>query len=56
VGASENGPSERTFLRGVRQAACGPFKTVLGPGADEFHTDHFHLDMARRRSDSAYCR
>ena len=24
----------------MRGAACGPFRTVLGPGADADHTDH----------------
>ena len=41
------------FLARVRKAACGPFHTVLGPGADAFHDDHFHLDMAKRRQGSA---
>jgi hypothetical protein len=38
------------FLKEVRSAACGPFTTVLGPGSDSFHSDHFHLDRARRRT------
>jgi len=46
---------ERTFLRTVRKEACGEFKTVLGPGADAEHHNHFHLDIARRRNDSTYC-
>lgn len=37
-------------LRKVGDSACGPFGTVLGPGSDRFHRDHFHLDTARRRS------
>ncbi|SPH16965.1 hypothetical protein DEA8626_00479 [Defluviimonas aquaemixtae] len=41
-------------LSTMRSAACGPFKTVLGPGSDRYHDDHFHLDTARRRG--AYCR
>lgn len=41
-------------LASAREAACGPFNTVLGPGSDRFHADHFHLDTARGRS--AYCR
>jgi hypothetical protein len=27
--------------------ACRHFSTVLGPGADMFHYDHFHMDLAR---------
>jgi hypothetical protein len=38
----------------MRKAACGPFNTVLGPGSDPFHGDHFHLDTARGRG--PYCR
>jgi hypothetical protein len=42
------------FLRTIWKKACGPFKTVLGPGADRFHQDHLHLDTAPRNS--SYCR
>jgi hypothetical protein len=41
-------------LAAMRKAACGPFNTVLGPGSDPFHGDHFHLDTARGRG--PYCR
>ena len=43
------------FLDAFRTAACGPFKTVLGPGSDTDHADHFHLDMKARRNDYAFC-
>lgn len=46
---------DKDFLIAVRQSACGPFKTVLGPGADEYHTDHFHLDLADRRHHGTFC-
>jgi hypothetical protein len=49
VGGS-HGPGEQAFLDKVRADACGPFKTVLGPGSDSYHTDHFHLDLAKRRT------
>lgn len=42
------GGKDTAFLKTVRKAACGPFATVLGPGSDSFHTDHFHLDTIRR--------
>ncbi len=45
-------PEERGFLRQIQAAACERFSTVLGPGADAFHYDHFHLDLARRASGS----
>jgi hypothetical protein len=59
VGGSHSG-DQQAFLDKVRASACGPFKTVLGPGSDSFHTDHFHLDLAKRRtagpSRGLYCK
>jgi hypothetical protein len=53
------GGATTAFLKAVRKSACGPFTTVLGPGSDSFHTDHFHLDRAQRRtagpSKGLYC-
>lgn len=43
------------ILAKMRKAACGPFGTVLGPGSDGYHRDHFHFDTARYRSGS-YCK
>lgn len=43
------------LLKKMHRSACGPFGTVLGPNADRYHQDHFHLDTARYRSGS-YCR
>ncbi|MDF3150522.1 extensin family protein [Mesorhizobium sp. XAP10] len=43
------------FLNNVRKAACGPFKTVLGPGADADHSLHFHLDLEPRRHGGTFC-
>lgn len=42
-------------LANMRRQACGTFGTVLGPGSDRYHGDHFHLDTARYRS-GPYCR
>jgi len=46
------------FLSAIRKSACGPFTTVLGPGTDSYHRDHFHLDLARRGKSghSLYCK
>lgn len=44
------------FQKAFRSAACGPFKTVLGPGSDDDHAHHIHLDLAQRRNGSTYCR
>ncbi|MCR4268251.1 extensin family protein [Nitratireductor sp. ZSWI3] len=46
---------EARFLDAFRAAACGPFKTVLGPGSDADHGDHFHLDMKARRNGYTFC-
>lgn len=43
------------IMRGLHEAACGTFGTVLGPESDRFHQDHFHFDVASYRS-GAYCR
>lgn len=39
---------ERGFLRQIHAGGCEVFTTVLGPGYDAAHHDHFHLDLARR--------
>ncbi|RWB59070.1 extensin family protein [Mesorhizobium sp.] len=46
---------EAKFLDTVRKAACGPFKTVLGPGSDADHALHFHLDLEPRRHGGTFC-
>lgn len=46
---------EGKFLDAVRKAACGPFKTVLGPGADADHALHFHFDLEPRRHGGTFC-
>lgn len=46
---------EQKFLDAVRKAACGPFKTVLGPGSDPDHALHFHFDLQPRRTGSTFC-
>lgn len=48
-------PQQGKLLKAMHASACGPFGTVLGPGSDKFHQDHFHLDTARYRSGS-YCK
>ncbi|MFV0296832.1 MAG: extensin family protein [Hyphomicrobiaceae bacterium] len=45
---------DRTFLRQVHKGACGVFTTVLGPLADRYHRDHFHLDLARHGRKGTY--
>ena len=49
--ATAPGPNGKAaFLRAAHKAACGIFSTVLGPEANRDHNNHFHLDMAERKS------
>lgn len=54
--AVELNPPEKNgqFVNTVRRAACGPFKTVLGPG-DPDHSEHLHFDLAPRRRGGTVC-
>jgi hypothetical protein len=47
---------EKGLLNNVRADACGYFSTVLGPGYDRDHKDHFHFDIAQRRNGRKACR
>lgn len=42
------------FLKAVNRQACKYFTTVLGPGGDKYHQDHFHLDLARHGRKGTY--
>ena len=56
IEAQAEGSPEQKFQRAIREAACGPFKTVLGPGTNADHATHFHLDIAARRNGATYCK
>ncbi len=43
------------FLRDLRAAACATFTTVLGPGANSAHAEHFHVDLAQRKGGYRIC-
>lgn len=47
---------QRGFLDRVRGEACGYFTTVLGPGYNRAHADHFHFDLKQRRNGYVACR
>ena len=55
-----DGTQESAFLHEAHAGACGQFTTVLGPGSDSFHYNHFHLDLAMHgRTDTGprrYCK
>lgn len=42
----------RAVLNNVRGDACKYFSTVLGPGYDRNHRDHFHFDIMNRKGRS----
>ncbi len=39
---------EALFQQAIRTQACAYFTTVLGPGSDEAHATHLHLDLRGR--------
>ncbi len=41
------GDQEKAFLRETLAGACNIFTTVLGPGYNALHYNHFHLDLAQ---------
>jgi hypothetical protein len=45
IGLSAKG----NFMKALRKSACSHFNTVLGPGADRYHGDHFHVDLMKLR-------
>lgn len=51
LGLSKNA----TFLTRIRRDACIRFTTVLGPGSDIYHGDHFHVDLAQRSNGFRIC-
>jgi hypothetical protein len=46
---------EKGLLKSVRSDSCKYFSTVLGPGSDRFHKDHFHFDLRARKSGYRHC-
>ncbi len=47
---------QKSLLASVRTDACDYFSTVLGPGYNKEHADHFHFDMMERRSGYKACK
>jgi hypothetical protein len=42
------------LLKLLRASACNYFTTVLGPGANAAHSEHFHFDLERRKVSGTY--
>ncbi len=53
-------PQTEAFLRDVSSGSCGLFTTVLSPGANPYHYNHMHIDLAMHGMTSTgprlYCR
>lgn len=45
--SEELSAGEDAFFDAVRKQACDDFTTVLGPGSNAAHADHFHFDLGR---------
>ncbi len=46
---------QRALLNNVRAGGCEYFTTVLGPGYNADHADHFHFDIKERRNGRVAC-
>src|SRR4051794_4466550 len=53
VTESQDGP-KMALLSVLRRASCGWFTTILGPGTDATHADHWHLDIQQHGSSDYY--
>lgn len=49
------GSFAEAFQDAARATACLSFSTVLGPGSDEAHANHLHLDVIERRGGFRLC-
>lgn len=49
---SDGDAQERRFLETVHSSACKRFGTVLGPGYNAAHRDHFHVEL----NGNSFCR
>jgi hypothetical protein len=47
---------EGRLLKAVRSDSCKYFNTVLGPGYNPEHWNHFHFDLMSRRSGRGVCK
>jgi hypothetical protein len=46
---------EGALLKAVRSDSCKYFDTVLGPGSNPEHWNHFHFDLRDRKGGRRYC-
>jgi hypothetical protein len=46
---------EGGLLKAVRSDSCKYFSTVMGPGSNAEHWNHFHFDLRTRKGSRHYC-
>ena len=46
---------EGALLKAVRSDSCNYFDTVMGPGSNKEHWNHFHFDLRERKGGRRYC-
>ncbi len=46
---------DKALREKLRDSACQRFTTVLGPGADPYHSSHIHLDIEARHNGYRIC-
>jgi hypothetical protein len=51
---TKTGNVESRWLAALRISACGYFTTVLGPGSNAAHAEHFHLDLGLHGKSANY--
>jgi hypothetical protein len=47
--------ASKEFREVIRQSACNTFRTVLGPGSDDWHASNIHLDLIERKGNYRIC-
>ena len=47
-------PLAHELVGALRTTACGYFTTVLGPGSDAAHAEHFHFDLGLHGATANY--
>ncbi|MCA1776908.1 MAG: extensin family protein [Loktanella sp.] len=47
--------ADAALQKRIREESCKIFSTVLGPGSDPAHDNHFHFDIRQRDGDYRIC-
>ena len=54
AGVGPNSTANNEVLQEIRKAGCIYFTTVLGPGSNKAHKNHFHFDLAKHGTTGNY--